>query len=377
MKFANKKNKKHLSHRAVIAVTMLIAAAGVLTAFILYNRLSYTDVKLNDMLQVAYSGYNGKGEAGVTVRSPVQYSDFMKTVKAVPDRDDNLSNGDSVNITWNYDEKLAKEQNLRVDAEPAVYTVSGLVDPKVVTREELFKNAKVTETGISPYITLQVENTSDDSFLKTVKFTVANSKDFYAAGDSYTLEADYSSSEALKECYEIGDTDTGLQQEYKIETNEAYLSKASDLSDNELQQLNKTAAALLTDVKAREYGLRIFREMNLMPVWKGTTTTFRWESPSLISAYFDLRKSDSPNNRILKHINDVKLIYNAVLTQDDGTSCNAEVIVRFTDIVKNGESNDLNLSSGTIISASAKNANIKELISNDAEDYEVQNISLK
>ena len=165
---------------------------------------------------------------------------------------------------------------------------------------------------------------------------------------------------------------------YTVSQGDTYITDPAEITQDELSRMNQTASGLFTDKKAREYGLRIFREMNLMPVWSGASTTFRWESPKLISAYFDIRKSDSPDNDIQKHINDVKLIYNAVLTQANGTSCNAEVIVRFEDIIGRQDGTvDLNLSSGTIISASARNANIKELISNDASDYDVQTLDIQ
>ncbi len=373
-----KGSKGRMDHRFVIVMSLGVLAAAVITALILYNRLSYSYVKLNDMLHVTYSGYNGNGEAVVKVVSPMEYSEFAKTVRPETDQSSGLSNGDTINIKWSYDIKAAKAQKLRIDDTTCRLSVSGLKKLKRITAAELFKNAEITENGISPYETVSVENTGSDDFFRTVKFSVEDGKKFYASGDAYTVTAGFDRKAAEKAGYEIEGTASSVRQSYNVKNGDTYITEAKDITADEIRQMDQTASSLFTDKKAKEYGLRIFREKNLMPVWSGSSTTFRWESPSLISVYFDIRKSDSSDNSVQKHINDVKLIYNAVLTQADGTSCNAEVIVRFEDLIRREDgTNDLNLPSGSVISASAQNANIKELISNEAGDYDIQAVNTK
>jgi hypothetical protein len=377
MKAADRKKRaKNIDHRIVVIISILILAAATVTAAVLYNRLSYSNIKLSDMLQFKYTGYDGSGEAAATLVSPMEYTDFSKSVKAKLSSSSGLKNGDSITVTWSYDADTARQMKLRIDDTPYTVKVSGLKEPVKISDDELFKNVKITEEGISPYITVTAENIGTDSFLKTVKFTVADAEKFYAAGDTYKVSAAYDSKLASKDGYVMSSDNP--EHTYTVSQGDTYITDPAEITQDELSRMNQTASGLFTDKKAREYGLRIFREMNLMPVWSGASTTFRWESPKLISAYFDIRKSDSPDNDIQKHVNDVKLIYNAVLTQANGTSCNAEVIVRFEDIIGRQDGTvDLNLSSGTIISASARNANIKELISNDASDYDVQTLDIQ
>ena len=68
-------------------------------------------------------------------------------------------------------------------------------------------------------------------------------------------------------------------------------------------------------------------------------------------------------------MNDVKLCYEAVISQADGQACRAEVIVSFTDIIQREDGSiDLNLKSGRIISADRRDANIKAIVQNKIDD---------
>ena len=368
---------RKLSHRAIIALCFGILAAAIVIAVISCNYLSYTNVNLDDMLQVSLSGYNGKGSVKADVTSPVQFADFAKTVKAVPDKNTDLKNGDSITITWEYDKAEAKAQKLRVQADPVTYEISGLKDARIIDNDELFKDISVNASGISPYITLSVENKSTDEFIKDVVFAVESPKEYYTAGDTYVISASYDTEKALSMCCEPDGTDGKAEKTYTISAGDSYLTDPSELSQDALDEMNQAASKLFTDGKAREYGLRIFSEMGLMPVWSGTSTTFRWVSPTLISAYFNIRSNDS-DNTVMKHINDVRLVYNAVLTQQDGTSCNAEVVVRFEDLIKKTDGSiDAELDSGTIISASAKNSNIKKMVSISDDGFDEAKIALE
>src|SRR5574344_1612500 len=134
---------RKMRHRVIIALSLGILVAAAVIAVISCNYLSYTNVNLDDMLQVSLSGYNGKGSVKANVTSPVQFADFAKTVKAVPDKNTDLKNGDSITITWEYDKAEAKAQKLRVQADPVTYEISGLKDARIIDNDELFKDISV------------------------------------------------------------------------------------------------------------------------------------------------------------------------------------------------------------------------------------------
>ena len=128
---------------------------------------------------------------------------------------------------------------------------------------------------------------------------------------------------------------------------------------------------------ASEYGLRIFSEANLMPIWVNGKTTFVWSNPRLISAYLNKLKPEYFETE-QSHNNDIKLVYMATLSQADGVACNAEVVVQFTDLtIKADGTYDLALDSGRIIAASFKNSHIRDLVNDTyAQEYEAEKLDL-
>lgn len=378
-KGSRKRNKsrimKKVSHRTIIALSLGILILVAVAAVISYNYLSYTDVRLDDMLSISLKGYNGNGEVTATVKSSAEFADFAKTVQPVIDKAEKLKNGDKVTITWEYDKKAAKEQKLRVNDEQISYTISGLKEARKISNSELFKDITVEETGISPYIKLTVVNGSTDKVIKEIAFSIKDQKDYYAAGDKYEIEAVYDEDKLSDECCELEGTDGRSEETRSVNEGDSYVTDPSEFTKDDINTLNKEALSLFTDSSAREYGLRLFRETGLMPVWSGTSTTFTWASESLNSTYFDIKSSDQNDNDVIKHINDVKLVYNAVLTQQNGTSCTAKVVVRFEDLIRRQDGSiDLNTGSGMIIAASADSSNISELLSSDDAEYDATKI---
>ena len=91
----------------------------------------------------------------------------------------------------------------------------------------------------------------------------------------------------------------------------------------------------------------------------------------MISAYFH---SVTPEGleQIENHANDVQIVYGVTITQDDGKSCLAEVVVQFTNIVRHADGTvELTPDMGRIVSATYKDKNIKKLVSVDSnENYD-------
>ena len=72
-------------------------------------------------------------------------------------------------------------------------------------------------------------------------------------------------------------------------------------------------------------------------------------------------------------INDIKIVYGVTLTQADGISCDAEIVVRYNGIMEKADGTiDLALDSLTMISASHKDKFIKDIVRNTytEENYE-------
>ena len=373
-------HKKKMAFRKK-AYFILIAALTVCIAMISFAwYFSFTTLDMKKYISVSYSGYNTHCTVTPHVNALGENSAFLGTVNCKVEMDEGrengkIQNGDVVTIRSVYDKKVAGKWKIRVKNEEFKVDISGLEDGQEVSGEELFENVVLIYDGIAPELSVQIENKNTDEFLRNISYEIEEEKKFYDIGDIIHVKANITEEEAIQNGYAIEQGENGYEKEYTIESQERYLRDIGDLTEDNLKELNQTGAKLFGD--AKEYGLRIFSEANLMPIWVNNKTTFTWTNPRLISAYFNVLKPEYFGVTEV-HDNDVKLVYMATLLQADGVSCQAEVVVRFTDLLKKADGTlDLSLDSAKIIAASYKKKNIKELV-NDAynEDYESTEINL-
>ena len=136
--------KKKVSSAVIVILLVLLGAAIAVAAYFLFGGDKTYEVDLNSIMNepkvIGYDGYgemalmpqidNAKEDAWLdTVEFDVDKEAFAKvldTVKYTPDKTEDLSNGDVVNITIEYDKNLAAEAELKITAKPATYEVKGL-----------------------------------------------------------------------------------------------------------------------------------------------------------------------------------------------------------------------------------------------------------
>jgi len=136
--------KKKVPSAVIVILLVLLGAAIAVAAYFLFGGDKTYEVDLNSIMNepkvIGYDGYgemalmpqidNAKEDAWLdTVEFDVDKEAFAKvldTVKYTPDKTEDLSNGDVVNITIEYDKNLAAEAELKIIAKPATYEVKGL-----------------------------------------------------------------------------------------------------------------------------------------------------------------------------------------------------------------------------------------------------------
>ena len=371
---AQRRRKKRRTRRR-LCLAALSAALLCAVCFALWY-FSFRPLDLGDYVTVAYSGYDTQATAALSLRKSPEYQPFLKGVKIrLLNENGRLKNGDLLDIRFLYDEEEAKEQKLRIASEEYTVEVSGLPKGRRLTNEDLFRGLKVSYDGTAPQLTVSLSNESSDPFLRTVSYEILQPADFYDLGDTFTVKASFSEQEAIQNEYIADLSDKTTQKEYTVAGADSYLREPSELSKEQLQTLNEAAAALFGD--ATEYGLRIFSEANLMPIWVNGKTTFVWSRPRLISAYLNVLRPEYYADTAM-HTNDLKLVYTARLSQADGVSCDAEVVVQFNGLIQRADgSYDLGLDSGRIIAASYRNSNIRDLVTNSYDkEYEAKKINV-
>ena len=136
--------RRKIPAAAIVIAVVLLAAAIAGGAYYLFGGDKDYEVDLNSLMnEPKVIGYDGYGEMALmpqiddakedewlkTVKfdsDKEAFAEVLETVKYTPDKTKDLSNGDVVNITIEYDQNLAVEKDLKVKAEPATYEVSGL-----------------------------------------------------------------------------------------------------------------------------------------------------------------------------------------------------------------------------------------------------------
>lgn len=353
---------------AVSAGVFLLLAAGA-GAFLW---MSCERIDLGEEAVVAFSGFDTQGSVSVDVVPREGYEEFYRTVKASVSTNGALCNGDEAVVHFAYDEELAKELRLKVRAKDKVVPVEGLPTAHKVSLEELFAGLQLTYSGIAPQITVEMANVSSDPFFGSVSFMMDEPKEYYDEGDQIKVRAAFNEAEALRLNYDIEKGENGYEKVLTVAGVDTYLEDGSELSGEQITELSDAGKELLHD--ANDYGLRIFSEANLMPIWVNNKLTFQWSNPRLLSMYFHSLKEEAEGKGT--HRNDIECVYMATLSQADGVSCQAEVVVRFMDLVKKADGScDLSIDSGEIISASYRNSNIKQLLTND-DDYVTEKLDL-
>ena len=145
---------------------------------------------------------------------------------------DNLKNGDKITATITFDETVAKQLNLSFKNTEKVIEVSGLPKGKEI---DVFKDLKVTYTGISPEGKVSAVSTSRDPFISKINFV--SSKDKVSNGDKITVEAKYTTQDAIAHQALIKEK----IKEYTVSGLPEYLKSYNQLSGNNVNTLDEMA----------------------------------------------------------------------------------------------------------------------------------------
>ena len=362
--------KQERTRQIYLRVCFLFALIAALftVLYVVLNDVSKTEVDLSQYAHITLTGFNGEGSLSATVDIDDKYGVFFNTVSVEFSKSEGLTNGDEVTITYNYDKKAAKLYNLKVKANAQHYTVSGLVDPTPVSKRDLFKGIRVEFEGIAPLLTAKIDASAGE-FNDVVSDEIVDEKEYYDEGDTVKVRAVFDEADLEELDYVATVASSECIEDFSVEGVDRYITDTDEITDEMMASLKKEALSLFTD--ANEYGMRIFCDAGLVPVYVNKKTTFVWSSPSYISSYLAVLKEDK-YGKTGTHMNDIKLCFESVISQADGAACKAEVVVWFKDIVvKDDGTVDLKLDSGEIISADRRDSHIKALVRNEIdEDYE-------
>lgn len=403
---------------AILAVFVLIIVLAVLLVVRAVISLPYETIDLSGMINVSFSGYDTTGVATASIDDAKMsellaslknsydeavfhnthpddsdYALFVQSIQChiskgmdaetafgdsdtdadgsdfVSDGSDSgagLSNGDYVTVTCTYDEELAEKIKLEISGDSRMFAVSGLPVVTAISVDDVFADLNVKFEGVSPGLTLELENNSTNPLVSQMIFEIMEPKDYYAAGDTVRVHAVYTDAMVMDSKYIVDVPQEECVKEYVVESDSGYVTNADDIPLSILSEAVEQGKKAFKD--ANEYGVRIYCEANLVPVYINKKATFKYGTPKYVSSYFKSVLPEKAGTLGLSY-NDFDIIYEVKITQADGVSCKAYAAVRFSNIIKNSDNSySYDFSDPKILSESYFSENVKSNVTSSYED---------
>lgn len=217
-----------------------------------------TKINLNDYVTVSFEGYDSYGKASVDFDYDQYYDDLMNASSSFKraynndnalslftdyykmtesfdyslDKKEGLSNGDTVTLSFEYDDEAASNFKLKFVGKETEYTVEGL---KEVKKIDPFEGVTVKFSGTSPNAYAEIEKNNSDSVYSHIYYDISKSSGI-KIGDKITVTVS-NNPEYFVEDY--GCTFITTSKEYECQNVDQYVSKVADIQDQILDSMKK------------------------------------------------------------------------------------------------------------------------------------------
>lgn len=404
----SKKKLKSWQRRRIRRTKMIIGAVLfcvlIIALILLVNAAKpYERVDLTEYCICTYSGYNTKGSVEVTVDESKlselmrslktkyedsfihfskceaeDYNAFYRSISVTLTSPQYLSNGSKFSYTVNYDKQLAKKLRLKVKSDRKEVMASGLVTAAVISQDQVFEGISFVYEGVSPNITATMVNNTTNPYLSDVTFNIEGEKETYTEGDVIRVRATYDEAVALEKHFVIDCSSTECYRDYVVEASSHYIRSKEELPQSVIKEAVASANTAFTTKSAKEFGVRVFIESGVAPIYINKESTFEWASYNPVSAYLKIANADVAGKNSNTY-NDLDVCYTCVMKQANGEAINLEAVVRFSNIVVNNDGTlSYDFSKPTIIAASHMDSRIKKtVIGNYEKDHTIDKLSVK
>ncbi len=395
---AKYKRRKKKGAVWVVAVLLLVFIALSVTAAVILFPREYTVITLKDYYFKTFSGFDGMGSIELKLDegrfnekiaeavnnynksffkdrevTEDDYKKLISTLSVKTPPPNSLKNGDTALIRYSCDTALAGMLKIRIEGREEEINVFGLKEARTITLDDLFRDIELLYHGVSPNLTLEIVNNSEDEFIRDIVFDPVEYKDHYSSADVISLRAYFSDAACIKNGVSVEKKSDECIRDYTVSGVNEYLSSAAELSEEVIKEAVKAGETAFND--ANTWGVRVFTEAGLVPVYVNKQATFQWVKPSANSIYFKSIK-DPKALKNGDHYNDLDIIYTCDMTQADGVTTSVRAVVRFSDIIKKADGGLVyDFSDPVIVSASHISANInKVVVDYFTDDYFIEEI---
>ena len=310
--------KKKRKWPVILGVCLAGAAAAIAIPLAVMNSKT---VKLSDYIEMTYDGISGYATPKSTINTEALYNalageekdaakletykNFAESVSASV-AGEKVANGDVLEVNVTFDEELRKDTGYKVSGETFSVTAEG-IDPG--TGINLFENASINITGISPDATIAVENKSSDEYLKTLQFS--SDKTTVANGDSVALKCNVTDEELAGHGY----TTTSLSAMYEVSGLSEYIG-VEDITKAIADKITEEGKSLIESETADNTYRMIYKLTNNAE-YLTVPNTETAEGIELSEFYLLKRKPETDKNGNAENM--IVAIYKADLKVQDKT----------------------------------------------------------
>ncbi|MCI7062674.1 MAG: hypothetical protein MR965_10850 [Lachnospiraceae bacterium] len=255
----NYKAPKSFDPRMLIPVAVLVLVA-IVAVILFVNRRKTID--LTKYVTIQYSGYNGYGTASMNLDQDKLLDDVSKSIRyskgdtqkasslivslvgydADLDKASDLKNGDSVTMTFSYDNESLKKYHLRFKGEGTKRKVKGL---KEVRKVNPFDYLNVTFDGVSPNASMDYEKKEDsEDFMNYINFEASQTENL-SLGDTVTITATCAYLHQKDFVQEYGCELSAMTQDYAVEGVGDSRFSHSDLEKSDILNSMKKKAKMV------------------------------------------------------------------------------------------------------------------------------------
>ncbi len=394
----NRRARQRRIERLIVISFVALFVLAALAVMGAKSTLPHRSVDLCDFAKIEFEGYDGDGIAVISAddealdvffselkedhdnawfhSDPIgdeDYAMFRQSLSYTTPNGTGLSNGDEVSVVASCDKELAQKLKITISSSSGQYVAQGLSPIKRVSVDDVFAGLDVAFSGISPGITVTISNNSDNPLVQKMLFAIVDAKETYAEGDTLTIRASYTDEMVEETGYKVEGSSYEYDRDYTVTADSKYLTSASLLMSSIIREAIESGKSAFDD--ANEYGVRIFCEANMVPVYIGGKATFSYGYPDYVSAYFKTVKPEKAGTLGLAY-NDLDVLYNVNITQADGKTAPACAAVRFSDIVINSDgSYSYDFSDPEILSMSYYSARVKKnVVDSYTDSYTIERV---
>ena len=215
-----------------------IAAIAVIFMAIILVVTHKKKINLNDYVTVVFEGYDSFGTASVDF----DYDKLYKTLKDADskavcndlswelDKDSELSNGDTVTLSFSFDNDTAKKYGIKFVGKDKEFTVADLEKVKVI---DPFKDIEVTFSGTAPNANAYVTNNSTEDVVQNLYFDIEPNYNL-SKGDKVTVSVNADEEHILSE---YGCKLSSTSKEYTCDNVDFYLTDGEELTEELLTNM--------------------------------------------------------------------------------------------------------------------------------------------